>query len=336
MIKGIGRVLAACVWLIAFAQGGSAEEYRLGEGIAVKGTPLYVGGYFSLDYDREANGSSEASLDDLALMFYGSVGAWSGMAEIEWSDLYRHPFDTGSEAVWKGSPHAERVYLRYEPSEHVQVTVGKFNTPIGYWNRMPINVLRDTTSSPQVVYDIFPRFTTGVDMTLTQDDIRVTLLLQGSRDLDAVFNGAELYNNFDVDKAAGIGIVLDRGGWSAGVNAGAYEEVNASQTWGYLYVSAQYWVGDTHVMAESGYRQNTEHTQSNFGAYLQLAERFYERHYAVLRGEYVNAYRSESEDTALIAGYTYRPLFPVALKGEYQVHSRHDDNRLIFSFSVLF
>lgn len=332
----MGWVAAFWVFLTFVAPNATAEEYRLGEGVALEGTPLYLGGYFSLDYYHDLNGSSEAAVDDLALMLYGGEGAWSGMVEVEWSDLYYRRFGISGGGAWETRPHAERVYVRYEPSESLRTTVGKFNTPVGYWNRMPINVLRDTTSSPQVVYDIFPRFTTGMDAALRYGGLSINVLLQGTRDLDAVFNGSNLYNNFDVDKGAGLGLAWDNGAWSAELNAGGYDEYNTTQKWGYAYASAQYWEGDTHIMAECGYRRNRERARSNLAAYLQLTERFLQRHYAVVRGEYVSDYLPGSEDTALILGYTYRPLFPVAFKAEYQLHSRHADDKAVFSFSVLF
>ncbi|MDQ1244698.1 MAG: hypothetical protein QG565_1038, partial [Campylobacterota bacterium] len=43
-----------------------------------------------------------------------------------------------------------------------------------------------------------------------------------------------------------------------------------------------------------------------------------------------------TDDDMLIFGYTYRPLYPIAIKSEYQFHSQSDQNQFLFSFSVLF
>ncbi|WP_345969982.1 MULTISPECIES: hypothetical protein [Sulfurimonas] len=336
MMKMMGRVWTAGLLALLTLTGAAADEYRLGEGVQVGKTPLYLGGYFSLAYWNNFKGSSEISLDDLAVMLYGTKGAWSGLAEIEWGDLYRRRYGYDAQTDIDGTPHTERVYLQYEPSERLQVTVGKFNTPVGYWNRMPVNVLRDTTSSPSITEKIFPRFTTGIDAKITAGSVSVNVLMQITKDLDAAFNGDNLYNNFDIERQSGIGVIGERGAWSYGVNAGRYEERVEEEAWGYLYVSGQYRTPLTRIIAEAGYRRNDDNTRSNAGGYLQGTRQIRDHHYAVLRLEYTTDYVANSDDTVTVVGYTYRPLFPVALKGEYQFHTRENEDVMIVSFSMLF
>ncbi len=329
-------LFAAAALTVTLTSAPAADDYRLGEGVQIGRMPLYLGGYFSLDYWNNFKGTSEVSLDDLAVMLYGGEGAWSALAEIEWSDLYRRRFGYGAQTETDTTLHAERVYVQYEPSEVLRVTGGKFNTPVGYWNRMPINVLRDTTSSPKIVDDIFPRFTTGADATMRFGVLSVNLLLQVTQDLDTAFNGDDPYNNFDIERQSGIGAAGEWNAWSCGLNAGQYEERIEEETWNYLYASAQYRTPRTRIMAEAGYRRNEANSRSNAGAYIQGTQQFFERHYAVLRLEYTTDYIDRSEDSIAVVGYTYRPLFPVALKGEYQFHSRENEDILMISFSMLF
>ena len=61
-----------------------------------------------------------------------------------------------------------------------------------------------------------------------------------------------------------------------------------------------------------------------------------ERHFAVLRLETVTEYVENSQDHVAVFGYTYRPVFPVALKAEYQWHSRENSDKLMVSLSMLF
>lgn len=319
-------------WVCAFAQ----EGYRLGDGLQLGWLPLYIGGYFSLDYWHNLKGTSELKLDEASVMLYGSQGNWSAMTEVEFSDAYRHRFGFNGETTSDLTPHAERVYLRYEPSEFLRVTAGKFNAPVGYWNRMPINVLRDTTSSPRIVETIFPRFATGLDLKVSSEGLSANVLLQVTPDLDRAFNEEGLYNNFDIEKQAGGGINLAYEQWSAGLNTGGYEERTEEERWGYLYASAAYRSEDTHVMVETGYRRNENNVRSNFGGYVQGTQRFATRHFAVMRLEYTTGFVENSEDSSAVIGYVYRPLYPVAFKGEYQFHSRENADRLIVSFSMLF
>ncbi|WP_345988182.1 hypothetical protein WCX18_11980 [Sulfurimonas sp. HSL1-2] len=336
MMKMTGRVWTAGLLALLTLTGADADEYRLGEGVQVGKTPLYLGGYFSLNYWNNFKGTSEVVLDDLAVMLYGTKGAWSGLAEVEWGDLYRKRYGYGAQTDIDGTPHAERVFAQYEPSERLQVTVGKFNTPVGYWNRMPVNVLRDTTSSPNITEEIFPRFTTGIDAKITTGIVSVNVLIQMTPDLDAAFNGENLYNNFDIERQSGIGMTLEQGVWSCGVNAGRYEERVEEESWNYLYASGQYRTAQTRIMAEAGYRQNDDNTRSNAGGYIQGSQQFFMKHYAVLRLEYTTDYIANSDDSIAVVGYTYRPLFPVALKGEYQFHTRENEDMMIVSFSMLF
>lgn len=332
MLKKVGQLFAAAVLTVPLA----ADDYRLGDGLRLGGTPLYLGGYFSLDYWHNLKGTSELRLDDVSMMLYGSEAAWSFMAEAELSDAYRRRFGFKAGTTSEMIVHAERVYAHYEAGEHFQATVGKFNTPVGYWNLMPINVLRDTTSSPRIVSLIFPRFTTGANLNISKGIFSFNVLGQVTPDLDTVFNGNEPYNSFDIEKQGGLGVRMDLSPWSFGVNAGGYEERIEEEKWGYLYASAEYRTEKTHVMAETGYRRNEKNIRSSFGAYMQGTRLIVPRHYAVIRLEYTTEYVERSEDNIALFGYTYRPLYPIAFKGEYQFHSRENEDRLIVSFSMLF
>jgi len=332
MIKRLGTLGAALLLSLVLHAG----DYRIGEGMALGESPFYLGGYFSLQYWHNLKGTSEVALDDVALLLYGGEGAWSLMGEVEWTDVYRERFGFRAGRSHDLTPHAERVYVQYEPSEFFRATLGKFNTPVGYWNRMPINVLRDTTSSPKVVSQIFPRFTTGADLQISRDALSVNVLAQATPDLDAAFNPDDFYNNFDIRHQVGAGVAYEPGAWSFGLNAGGYEERIEDEEWGYLYASAQYRTERTQIMAETGYRRNADNYRSYYGAYAQLTQAVTFRHFAVVRLEYMTEYIDGSEDSIAVFGYTYRPIYPVALKGEYQFHSRENEDQLLVSFSMLF
>lgn len=336
MMKLVRKFFVGLVMMLCTPQMLADEPYRLGDGLCLGATPLYLGGYFSLDYWHNLKGSSEVRLDDVSVMLYGEYRGWSAMAEVEFRDAYRRRFGFNAETTTDLTPHAERVYVRYEPSQYFQMTAGKFNTPVGYWNLMPINVLRDTTSSPRIVEAIFPRFTTGLDVKYSDEHLRIGLLAQATPDLDSVFNEKDAYNNFDIEKQVGIGGEFLWEALAFGVNAGGYEERIEEEKWGYLYASLQYRSERTRILGETGYRRNEKNMRSNFGGYLQGTQRIYRKHFAILRAEYTTEYAENSEDSSAIVGYVYRPLFPVAFKGEYQFHSRGNEDQLMVSFSMLF
>ncbi len=340
-MKYAAAIFGTLFWLAAVPTVPlRAEEYRLGEGLQLGDSPVYLGGYFSLNYWHNLKETSQLTFDDAALMLYGGRGHWSFMAEAELSDAYEHRWGYSEEEKTDWTVHAERLYGRYEAGECFRMTLGKFNTPYGFWNLMPINVLRDTTSSPRVVETIAPRFTTGADIRFGFGDAGAfSVLLQENKDLDYYINGDNHYNNFDIDNHFGIGYLFDRGTWRFRLNGGYYSERVEDEHWIYGYAGFEYFRPGWHVLSEAGYKHNDEDDsvpRSSFGAYVQATRTLWEKHDAILRLEATTDYIENSDDRFAVFGYTYRPLFPVALKAEYQYHSREDSDRLVFSLSMLF
>jgi len=137
-------LIALLFQLSAYAEEGS---YRLGEGVQVAALPLYVGGYFSVDY-RQQQQLQQFTLDDLALLAYGDSGQFFYLAEIETSDSYVKSWKPENSVSTHMRFHVERLYFGYDFTDENTLQIGKYNSPIGFWNLTPINVLRDTTSSP--------------------------------------------------------------------------------------------------------------------------------------------------------------------------------------------
>lgn len=331
---GLQRVLP---WLIGAVLWVEAADYRLGEGLQLWKTPLYLGGYVSLYYGNDFKANSEAVLEEAALMLYGAKGSWDFMTELEIRDAYVRRWGEEAGEHTDAAVHAERMYVRYEPVCWFRATAGKFNSPVGFWNLMPINALRDTTSNPKVARKIFPRFTTGGEIDLTGKSLlELSLIGQASRDLDAVFHPDRVYNNFDIDRHFGAGLYLPARQWSFRLNAGEYRIWNREQVWRYGYAGADYELERFRMLAEIGYRKSDRQSLSTFGAYWQGTYEAAPKHFGVLRLETITEYTEVSEDTFAVFGYTYRPRYPIALKAEYQRHSRENEDVVLCSFSVLF
>ncbi len=312
-------------------------SYELGNGVKIANSPFYMGGYFSLYYANTFQGESALTVDDIALMLYAQKNQWRFMGELEVSDLYEKQWGTNTSEQLNATIHAERFYIAYDVNSYLSTTLGKFNSPIGFWNLMPINVLRDTTSSPKITESIFPKFTTGVDLSLfPEDSYQITLLLQGTSDLDILLHDEGLYNNFDVDQHLGIGLRYLNEEWSFSANAGNYQYRLDNTRCSYIYGGINY-IGDTwRIMGEIGYKSSDEDNFDKAGGYLQVAHDLQEKHTLILRLEDTQDYTIESEDYFAIFGYTYRPEFPIAIKTEYQWHKIENENKLIISFSMLF
>jgi len=319
-----------------------SKEYKLGEGYQLGKTPLYVGGYFSLDYANYSKGDlQQASLNDMALLSYGSYSKFAYMAEMEFKNYYVKTYDNGKKTTTKDTKlYAERLYVDYNINENFLTRVGKYNSNVGYWNLTPINVLRDTTSSPATARIIFPKYTTGADLSyhfFNASELALNITLQNNNSLD------EEYNNFYIKKHFGMGLEYRYDNFSVKINGGYFHKKDHTQAYVdnyYGYLSFLYNNDTLKLMGGLGHRDDNKKDAVKLSTYLQATYEIASHHYPVIRLEHYNAQinveNNVTKDSSVIFGYTYRPIYPVALKVEYQVHSNKILDRFLASFSVMF
>jgi hypothetical protein len=316
---------------------GEESKYQLGQGIQVGELPLFVGGYFSLEYEHAHGKNRALTLDELAIMAYGEYNNFSYMLELEAEDVYNEAFGNETSEEVNKEIHIERLYVNYEFNENYALKLGKFNSPIGFWNRIPINVLRDTSSSPSVTTLLFPRFTSGADLLYQTEnayEITVDTIMQGGEDLDKALNN-EIYNNFDADGHYGFGISMQKDAWNYQFNTG-YFHLTLDEEYYYLLGAVKYEQYDFKLQGELGSQFNDEGSTIPYVGYFQGSYMINDNHQAIVRLEAYKDQLTNTKDSFAVIGYTYRPLYPIAFKGEYQWHSLHDENKMLLSISVLF
>jgi len=325
------------VILLLLALSLRAEsDYELGKGVQVASLPLYLGGYFSLDY-RHMDEQERYRLDDLALLGYGSYEKFSYMAEFEYKSFYVQTKTPQNDRLEKDTTlHTERLYLDYNYDDNCVLRIGKYNSPIGFWNLLPVNVLRQTTSSPVSTDIIFPKFTTGLGGSYTsygEGELHLELMAQNNEDLD------NKYNNYKIDEHYGVNVLYEKDEYALKVNAGYFHKIdtiNEPDNLYYYLLSAKYDTEKYQFLAELGSQYSEEKTTTPYAGYIQGLYRFTEQHIGSIRVEsYEDRIINEQDEIAIVA-YTYRPLYPVAIKSEYQFHSLSSQNQFLFSFSVLF
>ena len=319
-----------------------AKEYELGEGYQLGKSPIYLGGYLSLDYTKYTKDNlKKESLNDMAFLSYGSYNKFSYMAEMEFKNYYVRTYTNGKKSTTKDTKlYAERLYADYNANENFMLRFGKYNSSVGYWNLTPINVLRDTTSSPVSTNVIFPKYTTGVDLKyhfFTQSEVAVNITLQDNNSLD------EEYNNFYVNKHFGLGLQYSYENLSLKLNGGYFHKKNQALTYVdnyYAYLSFLYDNDTLKLMGGLGHRDDNKIDAVKLATYLQATYEISSHHYPVVRLEHydtqINIENNISKDSSAIVGYTYRPIYPVAFKVEYQFHSNKTLDKFITSFSVMF
>lgn len=333
MIRSL-LVFCLCLGTSLFAQD---REYELGRGVQVGDLPLYVGGYFSVNYNHSNDQVRSLELDELAIMTYGEYGQWSYMLEIEAEDVYSEVIGNETEEASQEDFHIERLYFNYDFNDNYAAKLGKYNSPIGFWNQNPINVLRDTSSNPVITSLLFPRFTSGVDLLYRSDgenSVSVNTIIQIGEDLDALIN-KNIYNNFDVDLHYGLGVSVENEAVNYQLNTG-YFEVTSGESYYYLLGALEYSEETFKVQAEMGTQFDESESIIPYIGYIQYVQRVEEEHEVILRFETYKDERREYKDNFTVIGYTYRPFYAIALKSEYQWHTHDEESGFMISFSMLF
>lgn len=312
----------------------SLYAYEMGRGVEVD-EKLQVGGYFSTDYTFSEN-KSLFRLGDVALLGYGNLSdEFSYFVEFEAAPFYYHDFETNSEKL-DAKLHAERLYIDYRFSA-LSVRLGKQISPIGYWNFVPINVLRDTSSNPKLSSEMFPKFLTGVSLHgyfLDSDSLSYTLFGQKTEDLD------DEYMNIKNEHFFGLSIKNEQSyELEYGASLGEFIELSKDRVY-FAQINAKYDFEPFTTQFEAAINHRKVDLDGSvkykYAAYLQTLYRFTPQHMVVGRYEYFRDDLLETQEHIGVLGYSYRPIYPVSLKFEYQFNSQNNLNKSIISFSVLF
>ena len=297
--------------------------------------PFYVGGYFSGEYSK-SDDYQHYSIDDIAFLGYGSYSKFSYLIELEFKEFYvKSREEEFTETTQDHRLYLERVYLDYHLNENYMFRLGKYNSPIGFWNLLPINVLRETTSSPVSTTNIFPKFTTGINATYStyqEGELKVDLLVQHNDGLD------ELYNNYNIDRHYSLGLTYEKENLSLKANGGYFhlDDREYAKSRYYMMLSGKYESESYQFLAELGSQRSQDDFTTKYAGYLQGLYRITDQHIAIARVESYDDKLSDVTDHIMIVGYTYRPLYPIAIKSEYQFHSQGKQDQFLFSFSMLF
>lgn len=311
-----------------------ADNYELGHGYKVS-DKLYLGGYFSVDYSK-GESLDKFRLDDVALLAYGNLSPKiSYLLELEAAPFYVRDYEND---ISKTSTrfYYERAYVNYTYSEMLNFRIGKLITPIGYWNLEPINVLRDTSSNPLYSYKMFPKFVTGLDINGYIDEentLKYHLFMQANDDID------EDYINIKNDLFVGLALEYELSfETSIGSSVGYYETKDIKKDVSFVQANAKYDSYPILLQTEWAYIDNKTLDTNNyqFGGYVQGMYNFNQKHAIVTRYEYFKDRELDTSNHIGVLGYSYRPMYSISIKAEYQINSNSDLSKSIISFSVLF
>lgn len=329
---GMNNVIKLLLLLMVVCTVVYADEYTFGDGLQVGDSPVIVSGYVSSMYDVNKH-SKIADIDNVALLAYGEFDEYDFLAELEVTDVYKKEYGANANESRSSTFHVERLYGDYYFGDDEQLRIGKFNSDVGFWNQMPINVLRATTSSPNFVKDFFPKLTTGAHYESRESNglvSRISATLQNNPDLDPG------YNNFNIDRH--YAVACDVGNkemlWRFGGGYFRYELTGYKSMYllGAFKIEKKQW----DLLFESIVRHDIEDRKLSYDMYTQGVWHLTEKHDTIFRIEVEKAPLTQLHDANTVLGYTYRPFSNIALKGEYEAHQESELNRWLFSLSVLF
>jgi hypothetical protein len=165
------------------------------------------------------------------------------------------------------------------------------------------------------------------------DQLNYHFFVQGTEDLD------DSYINIAIDQHVGASLEKHvTRQLSIGGGLGTFHRIDGTAT-DYVNASFRYQKGALRFQGEimnnrsklpSGITTNADST------YLQVEYQLSSQHAVITRGEYFRDERTGPREKIATLGYSYRPIYPVSLKLEYQWHSDSADNKVLASFSVLF
>jgi len=310
-----------------------AGDYTIGSGIKIGKLPVYAGGYITLDQLIRNDNYNRFRIDDIAFITYGDYKRFSYLSELEVKNGYVKEWGKRDTTKTNMRLNIERLYLNYTYDDKLEVRLGKFNTPVGYWNLTPIGVLRDSASNPYLAYILYPRYTTGVQISY-EDHLNnanaYTLIIQHNNDLD------DNYNNIIVNRHNIIGIEHIGEEISYKANIG-YFRTTSNKDFYYFLLSLLYERETYKISAEYGARRDRERWSVPYAFYMQGVYHLAAKHDIIGRLE---SYKIDEgvkrHENIGVIGYTYRPIYPMTYKIEYQLRSYTNESQIKLSFSILF
>ncbi len=306
-----------------------SDEYQIGSGIKIPKLNIYVGGYITADYIQRRDDYNRLRIDDIALITYGNYKRFSYLSEFEIKDAYFKEWGKKKSEETNTHLKIERLYFDYVYSDKLEFRFGKFSTPAGYWNLTPIGALRDSASNPYLAYILYPRYSTGLQVSYEDhlnSGLAYTMMIQNNDDLD------DRYNNILIKQHSVAGVEHVGEDISVKANIGYFQTKSTTKFY-YFLLSAQYDQPKYQLTAEYGARNKSV----PYSLYVQGVYHIASKHDIIGRFENYKidegAYRNEKIG---VLGYTYRPISPITYKAEYQLRSYTNESQLKLSFSILF
>ncbi|MDD5035417.1 MAG: hypothetical protein PHE55_11745 [Methylococcaceae bacterium] len=329
----------------ARAEEGSTEawHYRLGQGLRLGDSGLWLGGYASARVEDYRQSPWRIQLSDVSLFVGWNKGAWRFFSEFEVGDGLQI---SNGRALTTGAGYfdLERLYLDHAFDDRLKIRGGKFLTPIGRWNLIHADPLVWTTSSPMVVEGPFAVHTTGgmLHGSFNAWDKQWNYVLYGGGRNELDFKPASESKDANFENIRGVRLFHEAPGrFLAGISYAHYEEKIYRPGDKNLLGLDAFWTRKHYELGgEFIYRFGSRSTYRNpsargidqalddaganpdqWGLYVQGVAPLYDHWFAIARYEAFQREGKSSPAHHWLGGLAYRPLPPLVFKLEYSFGS---------------
>ena len=296
-----------------------------GYGWDIPNSSINIGGYLDMTYDDKRE--EKLLFNDIAMLFSANQNRFDLLGEIELSHISLNGKSNRNSDV---DFNIERLQLTYALTDEQSLRVGRFNSDIGFWNQTPITIVQDTTTTPHIVGNFFPKATTGVLFTQNiNENNSFSVTFQDNNDI------AHQDNNIQVNRHKALAYYGMADDLSWRFSLGTYQESN-HKTATYIGIGSMYDGEEWGIEAEFFTQKSDKSDDKPYSGYVQSTWHFKEKQDAVMRFESYKDNALDVEENIYLLGYVYRPNSNIALKAEYVHHTKLPLNRFVYSFSVLF
>jgi len=291
----------------------------------VPNSSLNIGGYLDMSHDKKRE--KNFLFNDIAMLFSANQNRFDLLGEIELSHI---SLDGKSNNNADIDLNLERLQLSYALSDEQSIQIGRFNSDIGYWNQAPIPILQETTTTPHIVGNFFPKATTGVLFRQNiNEENAFSLTFQDNKD---IAHQDELIQ-VNRHKAFAYFGMYNNVSWR--FSLGSYRD-NREKKARYIGIGSEYEGEEFSIKAEFFKQHSDKNSEKPYSGYVQSTWHFKEKQDSTFRFESYEDNALDIKEEIYLLGYTYRPTTSTVFKGEYIYHTKLPLNRFVYSFSVLF
>ena len=318
-----------------------AIEYRAGRGLHFGRTGLNIGGFTTLEFEREEGEPGRLALDGLNFLALLQPIHWArAFAEIEIDNLFW--WETNQDSVESNPGVAiERLFGDLVLGDPLTARFGKFQTPVGRWNLVPAEPFTWSANDPVVVETAFDEHTTGAAL--------LGSLYPTSGTLDYWIYGQVLdplhpsESPEPVDRSVGARLQFDRavGQWSVGTSFLA-SELNGN--WSFLGgLDAEWLIGPLELSSEFTIQRGAIEDRSLWDVYVQgvceVLPELLPNVFLVGRYEHFHPSGPGNDANLWDLGVTWIPRPYLRLKATYRLSDQETDDvarGVKLTFSVIF